>query len=167
MNINKAIIDMKAALAALEAKALLNTFKSESFWFQGFEYKTVQSPTTGRTWLDRNLGASEVDEYGGYFMFGEALCPDGYEVPSDEEWDAELPSDWKTDIEWMKLPLAGNRNTNGSFYGRGDSSRLWSSTESGGFAYIRYLHTSLAEVDRDADGKANGFSVRLIKGKGE
>ena len=163
MNINKEIIDMKAALAALEAKALLNTFKSESFWFQGFEYKTVQSPTTGRTWLDRNLGASEVDEYGGYFMFGEALCPDGYEVPSDEEWDAELPNDWKTDIEWMNLPLAGNRNTSGIVCGRGDHKRLWSSTESGGFAYSRLLVTSNATVNRYTYNKALGLSVRLIK----
>ena len=163
MNINKEIIEMKTALAALEAKALLNTFKSESFWFQGFEYKTVQSPTTGRIWLDRNLGARLVDGDGGYFTFGEALCPDGYEVPSDEEWDAELPNDWKTDIEWMNLPLAGIRGTNGSFYARGGSAHLWSSTRSGGKAYRRLLVTSAATVYRDAANKAKGRSVRLIK----
>ena len=163
MNINKEIEEMKAALASLEAKALLNTFKPESFWFQGFEYKTVQSPTTGRIWLDRNLGASEVDEYGGYFMFGEALCPDGYEVPSDKEWCAELPNHRKNDVDWMNLPLAGNRNTNGSFYRRGVNTTLWSSTRTCGNAYRRLLSTSLATVHRDTLLKASGFSVRLIK----
>ena len=166
MSINKEIEDMKAVLAALEAKALLNIFESETIWFQGFEYKTFQSPTTGRIWQDRNLGASEVDAYGGYFTFGEANCPEGYEVPSDEEWSKELPNNLNTDVAWMNLPLAGYRTTDGGFVLRGDYTSLWSSTESDGYAYSRYLYTSFAAVDRGASSRALGCSVRLIKKEG-
>ena len=43
----------------------------------GVDYKTVTSPTTGRVWLDRNLGAAEVCQtfndtacYGDYYQWG-------------------------------------------------------------------------------------------------
>jgi hypothetical protein len=140
-----------------------SVFKPETFWFQGFEYTTIKSPITGRIWLDRNLGSFSVDAYGGYFKFGEATCPEGYEVPSDEEWNEELPNASKFDVEWMNIPPAGYRDTNGSFYDRGDHTSLWSSTESGGYAYRRYLLTSYATVNRHGYNKAGGFSVRLIK----
>jgi hypothetical protein len=45
--------------------------------FNGFKYKTVLSPNTGKIWLDRNLGAKQVatsstdtDAYGTYYQFG-------------------------------------------------------------------------------------------------
>lgn len=53
--------------------------------FKGVEYKTVVSPTTGRVWLDRNLGATKVcasktDEscYGDYYQWGRLT--DGHQI---------------------------------------------------------------------------------------
>lgn len=53
--------------------------------FQGKTYNTIQSPYTGRIWLDRNLGAFAVcgetvtpsDCYGDYYQFGRSA--DGHE----------------------------------------------------------------------------------------
>jgi len=69
-----------------EAYPIANNFVSEEISFHGKTYKTIQSPYTGRVWLDRNLDADHVcssltDEgcYGGYFQFGRGF--DGHEVP--------------------------------------------------------------------------------------
>ena len=50
----------------------------------GYTYKSVKSPITGRIWLDRNIGAAEVCTsyndvacYGDYFQWGRN--PDGHE----------------------------------------------------------------------------------------
>ena len=52
------------------------TFVSGNSW-NNFIYNTVVSPTTGRVWLDRNIGATQVctahndvDCYGDYFQWG-------------------------------------------------------------------------------------------------
>jgi uncharacterized protein (TIGR02145 family) len=105
-------------------------------------------------------------------------------LPSDDDWttlevslglivsDPEKTT-WRGTTEGEKLKvggsshfeakLAGYRDTLGSFNGRGDATNLWSSTESGGDAYRRLLHTSLATVRRDALNKALGFSVRCLQ----
>ena len=60
-----------------EEVKVADEFVSETISFRGREYKTVQSPYTGRIWLDRNLGAEKVCEgfddqecYGYLFAFG-------------------------------------------------------------------------------------------------
>lgn len=52
--------------------------------YEGREYKTVVSPTTGKIWLDRNLGAdivatngTELQAYGDLFQYGRG--PDGHQ----------------------------------------------------------------------------------------
>jgi len=52
-------------------------FESETLTFSGLTYMTVQSPDTGKIWLDRNLGASQVctsstdsNCYGNYYQWG-------------------------------------------------------------------------------------------------
>jgi len=65
---------------------------------EGFTYGTVVSPITGRTWLDRNLGATKVctsvhdtDEtcYGAYYQWGRNT--DGHQLHSSET-GTTLPS---------------------------------------------------------------------------
>jgi len=58
--------------------------------FNGFEYKTVTSPTTSKVWLDRNLGAARVCEsatdtacYGDYYQWGRST--DGHEDMNSAE----------------------------------------------------------------------------------
>jgi hypothetical protein len=140
----------------------INCFESESFWFQGFKYSTVMSPTTGRVWLDRNLGARCTKDYGGYFMFDEAVCPNGYEVPSHEEWGDELTSGSDDDVNWLKIPLAGAR-MGGNMTTTGLYARMWSRTDTGTTAHSRLLHTRNSVVACITNNKAHGFSVRLIK----
>ncbi|MDC0430120.1 fibrobacter succinogenes major paralogous domain-containing protein [Candidatus Thioglobus sp.] len=59
-------------------------FTSETISFAGGTYITIQSPDTGRVWLDRNLGATQVAtsstdaaSYGDYYQWGRAA--DGHE----------------------------------------------------------------------------------------
>lgn len=147
-----------------EELKMKDEFEPEVIYFQGFKYTTVQSPTTGRIWLDRNLEISGWGLDGDYFEFGETNCPDRFIVPSIDELDAELPNNLKSDIEWMDLPFAGYRDTNGSIYNRNDYTLLWSSTsESGSRAYRRILTANSCTVHRDTGNKQLGLSVRLIK----
>jgi uncharacterized protein (TIGR02145 family) len=59
--------------------------------------------------------------------------------------------------------LAGNRNTDGSFNNRGTNTNFWSSVESGGSAWRRNLNSGNAAVNRNANNKANAWSVRCLK----
>ncbi|MBU1778038.1 hypothetical protein KJ992_00015, partial [Patescibacteria group bacterium] len=59
--------------------------------------------------------------------------------------------------------LAGYRDPDGSFFGRGTRAVFWSSLESGSNAWLRYLHSSYSTVIRGAYGQLHGFSVRCIK----
>jgi len=61
-----------------------NTFTKTPFTYKGTMYIMVKSPTTGRVWLDRNLGASRVCQtfndtacYGDYYQWGRNA--DGHE----------------------------------------------------------------------------------------
>jgi uncharacterized protein (TIGR02145 family) len=64
-------------------------------------YKTIESPVTGRVWLDRNLGAEKEpvnnaswgDEYAGRFYtwaVARTACPTGFSLPTRDEWCREL-----------------------------------------------------------------------------
>jgi hypothetical protein len=143
----------------------MSNFKSKTVWFQGFKYKTVQSPTTGRIWLDRNLGTSDTDVHGGYFKFGEALCPDGYEIPTDKDWSNELPKGGDTDLAWLNINLAGFRSTYGKLHSNDDMAYLWSSSElhGNGIGYRRYAYSTGTKVFSVPDNKESRFNVRLIK----
>jgi len=55
--------------------------------FNGLEYQLVTNPTTGRTWLDRNLGATRVATsstdsaaFGYYYQWGR--LSDGHQIPT-------------------------------------------------------------------------------------
>jgi len=63
----------------------------------------------------------------------------------------------------LNIPLAGYRFTDGSFLYRASYALLWSSLQSGGSAWTRYLNSSEARVYRYSNSKANGFSVRCLK----
>ena len=57
----------------------------------------------------------------------------------------------------------GRRNTDGSFYSRGSTLLLWSSTPSGSNAWRRGLSSTYSTVFRNAYNKAYGFSVRCLR----
>jgi uncharacterized protein (TIGR02145 family) len=57
----------------------------------------------------------------------------------------------------------GYRHSNGTFYVLAGYAYLWSSSESGSYAWYRYLYFNNAQVYRYFDNKSYGFSVRCVR----
>ena len=114
----------------------------------------------------------------------QGICPSGSHMPTDDEWKtlemslgmAQAQADttgWRGTDEGTKLksggssglniPLAGYRTTAGSFAYLGSYAGVWSSSESGGSAWRRYLNSGGASVSRGTGVKAYGFSVRCLE----
>jgi len=91
---------------------MFSSLNAETITHNGFTYGTVTSPYTGRVWLDRNLGASEVctafDDsacYGDYYQWGRGT--DGHEKATSEP-TRTLATDilnagdkFITDMDWV------------------------------------------------------------------
>jgi len=121
-----------------------------------------------------------------------SACATWYHVPTDAEWEIlETTLNWWTNcrnvtdwtlcdwlgwsghaaknntnniIEALQLPLSGHRHEDGTYYSRGYSTHLWSSTQYDATnARIRYLRWDWSTVDRTYRPKARGFTVRCIK----
>jgi uncharacterized protein (TIGR02145 family) len=106
------------------------------------------------------------------------LAPEGFHVPSDEEWEQLIDEcsnkiagfHLKSKKKWdgsnasgfSGLP-AGFRDCDGAFYDLGDSGYWWSSSPYGGGAIHRYLDSESSNVYRNLNYPDYGFSVRLIK----
>ena len=116
----------------------------------------------------------------------QGICPAGFHIPTDTEYktlEMQLgmlsPSEtdatgWRgTHLEGTQLksggtsglnvPLAGYRNTDGSFGNLSSSALLWSSSESSSTdAWTRDLNSGYATVIRYSNDKGYGFSVRCL-----
>jgi hypothetical protein len=143
----------------------------------------VTSPHTGKVWLDRNLGASQVCTsatdsqcYGDYFYpnkdangipanwsatDGSSVCPVDFRVATAAELQAELTGGNITETNsafnsFLKLSLAGFLH-NGSLYQQGDYGYLWLKETS----VTLFLHSTFAGIQtRDP---IYGFPLRCIK----
>ena len=80
----------------------------------------------------------------------------GKRLPTDEELEGMEPKDF-TD------PLVGYRDTDGEFYARGTHTYVWSSSESGCYAWRRCLGSRGTTVYRNTGTKAAGFSARCVR----
>jgi len=96
-------------------------------------------------------------------------CPDGYRLPTREEWDAERIS-WSTNDDAgafnsiLKLPTAGLRNLiDGSVDVDGSYGFYWSSTISNDNPWV--IGIDNADASLECTNFAFGFSVRCIKNK--
>ena len=125
---------------------------------------------------------------------GRGLCPNGWQVPSDEDWiefemglgmseaDAFGMGFRGTD-EGVKMKAAvgwlggngtnesgfsalpgGERNINGSYFVAGIHGYWWSSSPLASNALMRYLHEANDGIDRSMVPKQYGYSVRCIQG---
>ncbi len=113
----------------------------------------------------------------------QGICPSGSHIPTDDEWKTLEVSLGMTQAQadatgWrgtdqgtqlksggssgMSVPLAGYRSTAGSFTDLSANATVWSSSESGGSAWGRYLYSGVAPVYRDTYDEAFGFSVRCL-----
>tara|TARA_B110000208_G_scaffold76356_1_gene98027 strand:- start:2622 stop:3230 length:609 start_codon:yes stop_codon:yes gene_type:complete len=112
-------------------------------------------------------------------------CPDGFRVPTRNEWLAVNtnnansltgaawsagPTEFGTALQYgpdangklLTLPAAGSRsNTNGALLSRGNNGRYWSSTENGSTAYYFSFYSSTV-YPASIINRAYGFSVRCI-----
>lgn len=133
--------------------------------------------------------------YGAYYNWFSVntgkLCPTGWHIPSDIEWQTLVDFLGGEHVAGSKLKEAGTNNwlstnkgaTNqsgftalpaglrgsidGTFAGAGDYGGWWSTTEvsSGPFgaAWIRWIHGDTSVVVRNEIYKKDGFAVRCIK----
>ena len=150
--------------------------------FDGFYNNATSEPALGEGRLyqwSAAMNGSDVER-------AQGVCPTGWHVPSDCEWmylestlgmtvaDQEITGFRNSGTVGTKLKsggssgftalLAGGRLANGSFFNRGPSGYLWSSSEtSATAAHGRHLNSSQAGVSRFSNTKANGISVRCLK----
>ena len=113
----------------------------------------------------------------------QGICPTGSHIPSDNDWKTlekqlgmtQAQADatgWRgtnqgTQLKTggssgLNMPLAGFRDTNGSFNDLSFGAALWSSSESSSSAWHRGLISSYTTVGRDSYVKGYGFSVRCM-----
>ncbi|MDP2090123.1 MAG: FISUMP domain-containing protein [Candidatus Gracilibacteria bacterium] len=133
--------------------------------------------------------------WGKFYTWANAptACPTGRHLPSDAEWETLettlnggtncrnatngllctglgwMSHNTKTDTNnlanRLKIPLAGYRNTDGSyFHSRGGNASLWSSSVfDATSAYYRGVTFNNTTVHRNNYNKTYGFSVRCVK----
>jgi uncharacterized protein (TIGR02145 family) len=139
-----------------------------------------------------NGDESYVSVYGRLYTWYAAsdsrnLCPDGWHVPTDDDWTALTtflggedlaggklketgithwlaPNTDATDVwNFTALP-GGSRFSTGFFQYLGNRGFWWSSTEhSAPLGYFRTMSSLFGFVGRDGTNKQYGFSVRCIK----
>jgi len=118
----------------------------------------------------------------------QGICPDGWHIPSDEEWkilemylgmtraEADLSNVWRGEGVGAKLRPGGGSGYDVLYSGRRANSGgyallrwyeyVWTSTESGSYAWRRCLDSipSVTTIGRfNTFPKSYGFSVRCIK----
>ncbi|HPT73152.1 MAG TPA: FISUMP domain-containing protein [Candidatus Cloacimonadota bacterium] len=115
------------------------------------------------------------------------LCPDGWHVPTDYEWNilaTNIGGDtyggdvlkneigWRLPGGWGFVPdqygfsavPAGYRSTDGAFIAEGHCTFWWSSTQSDGDNSLsRALYQDRANLYRYSEDQKNGYSVRCIQ----
>lgn len=149
--------------------------EDNTFLYDGVEvtYGTVTGANNS-CWHDRNLGAArvsvsgtDVQSYGDYFMFDEALnaCPVGFRIATESEWETERLS-WISNnaagafASPLKLSVPGFRS-NSSLISAGTAGVYWSSTVFETFA--RTLYFGSTESYMFSGGRFVERTVRCIK----
>lgn len=97
-------------------------------------------------------------------------CPEGYRLPTKEEWEAEIQSWYNKDGEGaitspLKLPQAGYRDhSSGSLDYVESSGYYWSSTASSFYSNYLSFNRNHSNVSSTGGGsRGYGYSVRCIK----
>jgi uncharacterized protein (TIGR02145 family) len=125
---------------------------------------------------------SFCEEYGALYpwsqvMWGDkkegsqGICPKGWHVPSDAEWQALIDSSGYTGIELQmggesgfNIPMGGARYTNGKYLNRREYAYYWSSTQKDEkTAFNRYFPVKSDATDHFPTDKKHSFYVRCVK----
>lgn len=157
--------------------------------YPGTDNYAWQTNTTGAyAWYDNNILLKETYGalYNWYAVDTSILCPDGWHIPSDEEWtllttylggmdvaggkmketglahwvDPNL--DATNETGFTGLP-GGNRNGDGSYGFKGLTGLWWSSTEYLLYgAYDRHIYNSNGSIYTETYSRTMGLSVRCV-----
>lgn len=153
----------------------------------GNKYETVE--IGGHIWMTENLNFNSEGSYsyndfeGNSKKFGrlytwevaQNVCPDGWHLPSEKEWDKLSDTFGGTENAGSKFMSATNgnimkslfggwRSNNGNYYDVADKGYFWTSTQhSEGFAWYRYVETTESYIFRAYHKKEMAFSVRCVK----
>ena len=123
----------------------------------------------------------------------EGVCPSGWHVPSDGEWQTmemslgmseanassnswrgspvgdylKSTSGWYNNVNASNSSgftgLPGGQSWSGGFYYNGSHGLWWSASESDSNSWRRVLHTDFDSVDRSSDSRDVGFSARCVR----
>jgi len=141
--------------------------------------------------------ACDKDVYGSLYTLAAAtnggsgniqgICPDGWHIPTDEEWKELVsylggfplaggklketgtthwysPNTGATNLTGFTALPGGNRTHTGKFQSRGNSAMFWTATEySSSYAYRRDLNYNEAQINREYLSKSRGQSVRCVR----
>jgi len=151
-------------------------------------WKALKQPAL--CWYNNEI--TNKDDYGAlynwYTVNTRKLCPAGWHVPTDSEWETMITflgnintagdrlkekgiTHWKNylssatdDFDFTALP-GGIRYYSGVFPQFGDSYAVWwsSTGDNKGLAWNRGLHDSSSRVFKGFEDIRSGFSVRCIK----
>lgn len=139
--------------------------------------------------------ATNCDKYGGLYQWSEAVqyataekprgvCPEGWHVPSDSEWNELLinmgidqANAFKTGLRGVDQGtrlktggasgfdalLGGSRLNNGLYYAINNYGNFWSSTSEGDKAWRHAVSGNTTGVFRTLNDRKEGLSVRCVK----
>lgn len=95
---------------------------------------------------------------------GQGICPDGWHLPSDEEWSELtdfIKQEGKEFADVFEPQYDGFFNN--GFHNQGTSVSYWSSSSANDNAWKRYMHKDLSKVFRYHEKKQNAISVRCVR----
>jgi uncharacterized protein (TIGR02145 family) len=159
---------------------------SQTWFAENLNYNTGDG--NNNSWCYDNNG-SNCDIYGRLYTWEAATsaCPDGWHLPSDDEWTTLIdflggedvaggkmketgtthwnsPNTGATNSSGFTALPGGYRNTSGGFYGKGYDGYWWSATGySSTDAWSRRLYYDNDGVARLTYSKEDGFSVRCVR----
>lgn len=146
--------------------------------------------TTESAWCYFNNDPSNEDElgklYNWYAISNEKICPDGWRVPTDDDWtvlqdelggiywagqELKSTSGWDsngngTNSSGFNAVPTGYRSDGGTFYARYSYSYFWSTTIDASndlFVWVRRLDSDFMGVNRGGAYKTSGKSCRCVK----
>jgi uncharacterized protein (TIGR02145 family) len=197
-NAPKQTMTVKAGDAARASYAMRDLSSATCIDPAGREYHTVQigdqlwmaenlafKPPSGEYWAyDNDL--NNVAKYGYLYDWRTAkkVCPDGWHLPSNEEWTTltdylgggkvagtkmKSRTGWRdkgngTDSSGFSGLPGGYRDSRGTFSLNGKIGNWWSSTEDNTYnAWNSVLYYKNSDVNRGKDYKVFGFSVRCLR----